>query len=453
MGFALSLLQSASLPASSPRLARTVEAHLAARVDDASCVASAKELVTRFRVRAGGSPDGDAAAEWMAARFREAGLEVEIVDDPLRDAWWADPWTLVVHAGGRDEKLEAAWPWFGSPSLDGTFDVTADPARAEGRALVAAQPAGGRPALWLVDGRAAASGHPVPGQAPRGGAPVFGVSRAEGARLREPASAGARVEVALSTHRRRAPVRTVVATLPGRDRSRHVLLCAHGDSDGGGPGADDNASGEAVVLAVARALGAAVAAGEIAPPACDFRFAIWGAEIHSSRAYVERQRTSRGGLGAIAAVVNVDQAGYGVLFDAVYVEPDDRAVNRPLAAAILGALADFHGEPGFPDRFTSNAALGGTDSYVFDGSMGTGSASIPSLSVFVSAFGSSSKTRRGDPSLPHRWPEVGDAVTVDFSDVYHSSGDTLERTFSREPFNPGRVARAAMLGLLRFAGE
>ena len=40
------------------------------------------------------------------------------------------------------------------------------------------------------------------------------------------------------------------------------MYCAHGDSDAGGPGANDNASGVAVVLEMARAWSGAIADGD-----------------------------------------------------------------------------------------------------------------------------------------------------------------------------------------------
>ena len=75
----------------------------------------------------------------------------------------------------------------------------------------------------------------------------------------------------------------------------YFLFCAHGDSDSGGPGANDNASGEAIVLEIATALSRAVAEGRAPAPPRELRFAIWGKEIHSTLDYV-RTRVPEEGL-------------------------------------------------------------------------------------------------------------------------------------------------------------
>ena len=77
-----------------------------------------------------------------------------------------------------------------------------------------------------------------------------------------------------------------MATLPGKDRSKYILFCAHGDSDSGGPGANDNASGVAIVLEIARTAAAAVKSGKMPQPAWDLRFASWGGEMSSTREYL-----------------------------------------------------------------------------------------------------------------------------------------------------------------------
>jgi peptidase M28-like protein len=452
----LLIQSSASAPARrTTRLDPTSEAKLAARIQDDACVSIVREIVSRFGPRMGGTPAGDQAAQWRKEWLRKAGLAVELVDDPDLQAYWTEPWTLAARAGGEVRPLEGAWPYLESASGAARVPLVGDAEQARGKALLAerARP-GSEPAVWLVDGRASASGYPEIHRAPRGiRAPIFGIAKRDGEWLRAALAKGAvEIDFALKAHSRKAPPKTVIATLAGADSSRHVLFCAHGDSDSGGPGADDNASGEAVVMTIASAVAQAVASGEMRRPAVDLRFAIWGSEIHSTRAYVKRQEKAAGGLEAIVAVVNFDQAGYGKLFDAVYVEPDNRPANRELVECMLGVLRDFRGKTGFPERFTSNAALGGTDSYVFDGSMGTGSPDVAAVTVFSCAFGRAENPRRTEGSRGDAWPEKGDTVTVDFSDVYHSSGDTLANTVEREPYNIGRVARVALLGALRRCG-
>jgi hypothetical protein len=130
------------------------------------------------------------------------------------------------------------------------------------------------------------------------GIPVLGIASALGSEL---ARAGVRVRIDVAAVTRRARSQNVIADLPGR-RPGAVLLGAHLDSVAIGPGMNDNASGSALVLEVARQarrLGLR--------PARGLRFAFWGAEelgLVGSTAYVRS-------LGArirqeLSAVLNFD---------------------------------------------------------------------------------------------------------------------------------------------------
>jgi Zn-dependent M28 family amino/carboxypeptidase len=136
--------------------------------------------------------------------------------------------------------------------------------------------------------------------------PVLSVSHDLGAWIAQNAGPGAvRLRVSVAVETRRARASNVVAELPGRSSRRVVLLGAHLDSVANGPGINDNGSGSALVLEIARH-----ARRLRARPALGLRFAWWGAEelgLHGSSAYVR-------GLGAserarIAAVLNFDMVG------------------------------------------------------------------------------------------------------------------------------------------------
>ena len=106
-------------------------------------------------------------------------------------------------------------------------------------------------ALLELEGleRAAGGAHPVASAANRRVREwVVGELRARGL--------APRVEEALACGRYRAcaPVANVVARIPGRSPARPVLLVAHYDSVGAGPGAADDGSGVAIALEAARAL-------------------------------------------------------------------------------------------------------------------------------------------------------------------------------------------------------
>jgi Peptidase family M28/PA domain len=137
------------------------------------------------------------------------------------------------------------------------------------------------------------------------GIPVLIISSALGAELAESAQAGtARVRIVVSVVSRRARSANVIADLPGR-RGGAVLLGAHLDSVANGPGINDNGSGSALVLEVARQvrrLGIR--------PARTLRFAFWGAEelgLVGSTAYV--QRLSARERRQLVAVLNFDMVG------------------------------------------------------------------------------------------------------------------------------------------------
>ena len=85
--------------------------------------------------------------------------------------------------------------------------------------------------------------------------PVFNIPNIAGQRMREELEKGIYVSIKYSckTTIAQGNPKTVVATLQGQT-DEYYIVCAHGDSDSGGPGADDNASGESGVLEVARIL-------------------------------------------------------------------------------------------------------------------------------------------------------------------------------------------------------
>ena len=137
------------------------------------------------------------------------------------------------------------------------------------------------------------------------GIPVLMISSRVSSELAQSAQAGTvRVRIAVSAVSRTARAANVIADLPGR-RSGTVLLGAHLDSVANGPGINDNGSGSALVLEVARQarrLGVR--------PARGLRFAFWGAEelgLVGSTAYVRslsaRERRQ------LHAVLNFDMVG------------------------------------------------------------------------------------------------------------------------------------------------
>lgn len=441
-----------------------VERELAARVDHERAARRVRALCA-LGPRMGGTRSGERAAMYLRDAFAEIGLEVQVRRDPPLRCHEESAWRVTVKPEHAEAfALESAWPYGFSPSSKGKARLALEPT--DGCALLAEGPlrarGGPRPAVVLADGSVTDDGRfPVVlhlrGRE-RDPVPHFGLSRAEGERLRALLSAGAGVTIdfELAAEIREAEPLTVVARLPGREASAgwnsdHLLVCAHGDSDAGGPGADDNASGVAAVLEVAQAWSAAVASGEVEPPQREVRFAVWGSEIHSSRAYLAGRGSEDGEL---LGVLNFDQAGFGSGADRVHVEPDDVPANQRLARTLCAVLRD-HVAPGgeppgpFPAEWASVKSLGGTDSYVFSDSDSFRERGLPAMTVYASAWGTPAEHPRTVGMPGESWRERG-AVQVDYDVHYHSAGDTPENTTDREPWNTAWCARVALLGARRF---
>ncbi len=404
-----------------------------------------------FGPRMGGTSSGDAAAQWLAGAFSQAGLEVEIHEDAEVGFHEEDEWEVSVVGGAT---LTMAWPNGGSPSVEGVGPLSLTPA--EGAVWLTSEnpspeDAAGTLAV-LHEARPSPSGWPTPGRF-RGelSTPVFRIAPEEATALRAglEEDPGTRIRVSLVARTGRGTPKTVVATLPGRDSSRYFIFSAHGDSDSGGPGADDNASGVAVVLEIGRVLSDAVQSGLIDRPAYDIRFISWGTEIGSTRQYIQKVSDEEPRL---QGVINYDQAGFGSWRDALYFEPDDVPVNSGIIGLIRSAAGDHLNQEGFPEHFASTKSQGGTDSYVFQSEEVVGDDIVPSITVYTSAWNRLNPlpVTPGFQSVNWYEDEEEGMVSVDGDAFYHSAGDTPENTTDREPWNMGWCARLGLLTALRF---
>jgi len=431
-----------------------VEGKLAATVSETRMVETVRRLVG-FGTRMYGTPSNHDAAAWLASQFREAGLEVQVRQDTPRDWYQPVSWeirTATDAPGATPAVLKTTWPNSGALSSkgEGLLSIDAAPGAV---CLVKANPTPetttGCVAV-LADGRAAASGWPMVGRS-RGTwtIPVFAISPRESTPLRERVTAGEKIRVsfALEAKSGNGPADTVVATLPGKDRSKYILFCAHGDSDSGGPGANDNASGVAIVLEIARAAAAAIKSGAMQKPIWDLRFASWGGEIASTREYAAAMDKD---ASTLQAVFNYDQSGFGASKDALYVEPDDIAANREIITTSRDVMTAHLGKPGFPSHAASVKSQGGTDSYVFQPRT-TGATIFPSITLYTSAWDRERAQPVTEGFPPINWypEEKPGMVTVDGDPFYHSVGDTPANTTDTEPSNMGWCARVGLLSALR----
>ena len=451
----------AALP-TEPGARAALERALAGLVDERRAAETVRTLVA-LGPRMGGTASGKRAAEHRAKTFAELGLAVRTIEDPETWAHEERSWELVAHAsgpGGERERLQLvrAWPHGFSPSIQGRFPVSRE-LRAGAAHLVPRRVRRSRegdpvPALRLVDGHVTAVGgyprieHLRPSD--QNPYPVFGLAADESAWIAERLDAGREVEleVQLDAVIERAQPLTVEGRLAAREGAApgFFVICAHGDSDAGGPGANDNGSGEAIVYEIARAWTAAIAARALAAPAAEVRFVIWGKEIHSTQHYLATVVEEDGPL---LGVLNYDQAGFGAGAEQLNVEPDDLPANEAFVRVAASVLADHAGVPGFPVRWATNKSLGGTDSYVFSGAASVREAGIPSVTLFTSAWDEPAEHPR-TPGMPGESWQERDTVHVDYDPYYHSAGDLPQHTTDLEPHNMAWCARVGWFSALRW---
>jgi Zn-dependent M28 family amino/carboxypeptidase len=156
--------------------------------------------------------------------------------------------------------------------------------------------------------------------------PAISASGEVGDALQAAADAGTQVTISLATEIGTAIVHNVIGEA-GADAERVVMLGGHLDSVHDGPGINDNGSGTAALLEVAR-----VIAEE--HPSIRVRFAFWGGEEFGSlgsRDYVESLSSTQ--RAEIAAYLNFDMIGSPNYVPFVY--------DAPSAAVGSKAIADF----------------------------------------------------------------------------------------------------------------
>jgi hypothetical protein len=459
----------------SPPADRVHEQTFSAEVKEAELRRYVRELVA-FGPRMGGTPSNEKSADYLSAFFKTHGLEVAEVTDPPALAHWEGGWTVALEDGSA---IESAWPFGFSASTGGERSgqllLVEDLAKATpvaewkgrviytpgsvGRAYARIVKSGHLPAAILssapndptryidwsrLSSLPSSASNPVP---------AFSVSYVDGRTLASAAAAGRRVRVSLDATIREGRARTVIGTLRGEDPTAYVLVCAHGDSDSGGPGADDNASGVATVMEIARVYASLVQAGTLPRPKYSIRFAVWGAEYRSARTFIEKEGAQ---LSQLKGVINFDETGTGAERDAIYFESNDVPWNEPLLRTLEAVAADYQGRPGFWTEYTTNPSQGGTDSYAFLPRQykGTGQVSmqIPSTTIYTAAW-----DRLGELDQTPGWESKGTPdpkqLKIDYSLYYHSSGDTPENTTEREPQNMVRAVKVTGLALLRLLAQ
>jgi hypothetical protein len=444
------------------------------RVDEAHLARVVRDLVG-FGHRLGGSPSNERSASYLLGAFRAMGLEAEIRIDPPRLSWWFDTFAVRV-LSPEARTLSHPWPAPYSPSGEGdSVAVVLLPPEGpipEVRGKAVLIEGLGRNPTALYDTLVARGAVALLTDAPRwegaytewafisrlparesNAIPMFCLARRDGDWIRERLARNEPVWIAffLRAHRSHRSPWTVVATLAGQE-PEYYLVCAHGDGDSGGPGADDNASGVAATLEIARVLAEQVRSGQLPRPRYTIRFAIWGSEYASTEAFV-RTEFEAGRLGLLRGVFNFDQVGTGAQRRALYFESNDIPHNEPILRLLEQIGRTYAGKPGFWEEAYTNPSQGGTDSYVFLPDYlrdrlslpGAEAIRIPSTTIYTAAWNRPARL----PQTPGWGPP--DTVWIDYSRYYHSSLDVPELTTDREPFRMAWAARAVGIALLRLA--
>ena len=236
-----------------------------------------QQLCTQIGTRLAGTAEEQQAAEYIAGQYRSLGLQAEIQEFPCV-TWTCDKAELQVKMGGRWRSLPIQ-PNTQSPATDGTLETeivyleTAQPADFEGKDLkgkigllfgsayasverMERLCNSGLAALLYVDDRfpsdwTVASGL-IAGWIDLLTIPTATIPYLQAWELVKSGARQAKLTLQMKTFQSRS--QNVVATLPGREDLPPVVLGGHHDSVALGVGAEDDASGVAVVLEIARAM-------------------------------------------------------------------------------------------------------------------------------------------------------------------------------------------------------
>ncbi len=429
--------------------------------------------------RLGGTKSGDKATQLVFQRFKSYGFRPEIIEDPEELTYSNHSWQLEIEQPQRLHGLvQHEWLAGFSPStpqdtaeltfVSSTYDIDA---KRVGHKVVLLERSFCRNMYEdLVDAGAhcmldyettnspaysnwtmISSLKPID----KNPVPVFNIPNIVAQRLRKELERGTRIVIRYSarTTIAQGSPKTVIATLQGKTDD-YYLVCAHGDSDSGGPGADDNASGVSGVLEVAHVLKMLVQNKIIPLPRQSIRFIVWGKEISSSSNYVKQHSNE---LGKICGVINIDEIGIGKARNCLYFEGNDIPHNHDLLRLFERIGEEYVDKKGFWKEATTNPSNGETDSYIFLPKYLRGldvpEEIIPSITVFTAAWNELMSVPQTRGWFSKAWKGHPDSVIIDYSPYYHSSLDIPAFTTDKEPANMVWGVNAVGIALIRLLWE
>ncbi len=363
------------------------------------------EAIARYH-RMRGSRQFRAAAEFIAARAREYGLErVEILQFPAdgttfygtqkaRPAWdaeFGELWELREEENGRRLRGERLASFGAMPVTlaqdsesaeltaelvdcgEGTREADYTGKDVRGKiCLVAAQPGAAMPlavdkfgaagmvsyaqnqrqAWWGEDENLVRWGHLDSFSATKTFAFMVSLKRARAFRQRLERGERILLEAKVEAGRRAGFYDVVTATIPGTDdtlRNEEIVFSCHLDHQR--PGANDNASGCATILEVARALSKLIREQRIPAPARTLRF-VWPPEIEGTMALLNGRPEM---AARFKAVIHMDMVGGGPETKAVF-----HVTRSPMSLPtfindVAEAFAEFVNEQSYEFAATGRA--------------------------------------------------------------------------------------------------
>ena len=385
---------------------------------------------TSASFRALGSTGYNAAVDGVERILRASGWSVR--DDPFEASAFSDDGASTLDVGGRTfgrdqvrpliyapggtvegPVVTIGWaPGAASPGGQGCLstDYGTLPAHAivvvgpddcyRRQAVTAAQQAGAEGFVAVLAGRA--SGPPLRATlitADGLSIPAVAVSTDAADALRAAADAHGTARIVSTARTGPTQTRSVIAELAGATPERVVMLGAHLDSVIDGPGMNDNGTGVAALLGLARALTGT-------RPQATIRLAFWGAEevgLVGSTRYVTSLDNS--GLDAIVAYLNADMIGSPNGYAGVYEEQSAPSGSAAVRALLLSALVRL-GATAVPAD-----TGGGSDHAPF------GRAGVPVGGVFSGA---------SEPLTDAQAANFGGAAGLPADPCYHQACDSTD---------------------------
>ena len=332
-------------------------------------------------VRTAGTPGYQASVEYVAGQLRDLGYAVETPEFEMPTFTELPGATIqvgdggpafaagqdfhaMIYSGSGDIVAPVVAIGFGEEESGGCSSTDWADLPAAGIALVPPGPCSRRQVVLNAveaEGAAVIASNP---QRPAGRVlrptlltpdgitiPAISASGEVGEALQAAAEAGTEVHLSVQTEIAQAAIQNVIAESHGV-AERVVMLGGHLDSVHDGPGINDNGSGTAALLEVARLM-----AEE--DPSLRVRFAFWGGEefgLLGSRAYVDRFGTDE--RAEIAAYLNFDMLGSPNFVPFVY----DQADAASGSAGITDFLVEYLELEGIGAEQTD---LGGASDHAF----------------------------------------------------------------------------------------